>query len=95
MRNPVEDIKEWLNENKEAICSICRDKMFYGTNSRTFTYLDCSRNSGSSKGHAFHASCLATYLTTPLSSAAEYNPGDYKCPGCRSKSSMIHFPEMR
>jgi len=95
MRNVDKDIKEWVDVNKEANCSICGDKMFSGTNSRSFTYLDCCRNSGSSKGHAYHASCLAEHYARSMDLDSQYVPGDYKCPLCKSSSSMIHFPEMR
>jgi len=57
--------------------------MFSGPNSRTLSYLDCNGNSGSSKGHMFHGSCLARYLTTPSRLAIECNPTPYKCPVCR------------
>jgi len=80
MRNTSKDIKEWVDEHKEADCSICWEKMFSGTNSRSFTYLDCNRNSGKTKGHAYHASCLAEYTTKLMNAYPDFIPGDYKCP---------------
>jgi len=69
--------------------------MFSGTNSRSFVYLACNRNSGKTKGHGFHASCLVEHTATLVSSQPDFIPGDYRCPICRSSESMIHFPEMR
>ena len=63
MRNTAEDIKNYIEQNKNNCCSICKEEMFKGVDGRSFTYLDCNTNNGRTKGHAFHGQCLAGYLT--------------------------------
>jgi rubrerythrin len=95
MRNLRKDIKEWVSENNTETCAICLDPLFTGANSRTITYLNCSWNSGNSKGHGIHGNCLVQYLSTHTDYTDIDEPPPYRCPICKSKEPFVNYPEIR